>query len=235
MEPKDRICVALDVPTLEEAKQLAGELAEHVGYFKIGFELFTAVGPEVVRMIQESGGQVFLDLKYNDIPNTMAGAAKAASALGVAIFNVHASAGLQALRDTNANKGNSKVIAVTVLTSLDDEACLNIFGDDVLATVNGFARDAQDCSLDGVVCSPQELAMIRGDDYFDKEFLCVTPAIRPLWSVPSDQARPTTPADAIKAGSSILVIGRPITKPPAEIGSSVEAAKRIAEEIASAL
>jgi orotidine-5'-phosphate decarboxylase len=229
MEAKDRIIVALDVDNLDKAKSLVESLAPHVGCFKVGLELLTAVGaPKVVGFVHSLGGQVFYDGKFDDISNTVGGAAKAVAGLNVKMFNIHASAGVETMIAAVANKGQSLVLAVTVLTSLEENNAHLIFGSPSKAKVLQLARDAK------IAGSPQELKLI-GKQKELGSMLKVTPGIRPEWAVAGDQKRITTPADAIKAGATSLVIGRPITKPPTEIGTPVDAAKKITEEIASVL
>jgi orotidine-5'-phosphate decarboxylase len=234
MEAKDRIIVALDVYSLDKAKSLVESLAPHVGCFKVGLELLTAVGaPKVVEFVHSLGGQVFYDGKFDDIPNTVAGAAKAVAGLNVRMFNVHASAGIEAMMAAIANKGSSLVLAVTVLTSLEENNANLIFGGPSKAKVLQFARDAKIAGCDGIICSPQELELLGKQ----KELVglwMITPGVRPEWAATGDQKRVMTPAEAIKAGAAALVIGRPITKPPAEIGTPVNAVKRIISEIAAA-
>lgn len=232
---QDRIIVALDVGSLDQAEALVQELASHVGCFKVGLQLLTAVGaPKVVEFLHALGGKVFLDGKFDDIPNTVGEAAAAASSLGVAMFNVHASAGIEAMMAAVKNKGASQVLAVTVLTSLEENNAHLIFGAPSKAKVLQLARDAKLAGCDGIICSPQELELL-GKQKELGSLLKVTPGVRPEWAAAGDQKRIMTPAEAIKAGATALVIGRPITKPPKEIGGSVEAAKRIAEEISAAL
>jgi len=235
VKAKDRIIVALDVDSLDKAKSLVESLAPYVGCFKIGLELLTAVGaPKVVEFIYSFGGQVFYDGKFDDIPNTVGGAAKAIAGLNVKMFNVHASAGVEAMMSAVANKGQSLVLAVTVLTSLEENNAHLIFGGPNKAKVLQFARDAKLAGCDGIICSSQELELLGMQKELDG-LLKVTPGVRPKWAAADDQKRIMTPAEAIKAGATALVIGRPITKPPAEIGTPVEAAKKIAEEIATVL
>ncbi len=235
MEAKDRIIVALDVDSLDKAKSLVESLAPYVGCFKVGLELVTAVGaPQVVDFVHSLGGQVFYDGKFDDIPNTIGGAAKAVARLNVKMFNVHASAGIEAMMAAVANKGQSLVLAVTVLTSLEENNVNLIFGGPSKAKVLQYARDAKLAGCDGVICSPQELELL-GKQKELGNFMKVTPGVRPEWAAAGDQKRIMTPAEAIKAGATALVIGRPITKPPTEIGSPVDAAKKIAEEISAAL
>ena len=235
----DRILIALDVSTAAEALAMADRLRGVVGGYKIGSQLFTAAGPSVVRALVDRGDRVFLDLKFHDIPNTVAGAVVSSVDLGVWMVNVHASGGramLEAARRaadsalTSSGKPRPIVIAVTVLTSLDGSA-LNSVG--VAATpmdqVVRLARLSQEAGLDGVVASPQETSAIRAA--CGPEFVIVTPGIRggAAASGPDDQQRTATPAGAIEAGSSYLVIGRPITG----AGDPRAAAQRIAAEIAT--
>ncbi|MFA6295067.1 MAG: orotidine-5'-phosphate decarboxylase [Candidatus Paceibacterota bacterium] len=235
VDVNSRIIVALDVSTLDEAKALIETLASHVGCFKVGLQLITSVGtPQVVEFIHKLGGKVFLDGKFNDIPNTIGEAATAASKLGVAMFNVHASSGIEAMIAAVKNKGNSQVLAVTVLTSLEENNINLIFGSPSKAKVLQFARDAKLAGVDGIICSPQEIELL-GKQKELEGLSKVVPGVRPSWAAVGDQKRIMTPGDAIAAGATKLVIGRPITKPPTEIGNSVDAVKRIAEEIAAAL
>ena len=234
MEAKERIIVALDVDSLEKALSLVEQLHPHVGCFKAGLELLTSEGaPKVVQAIKEAGGKIFYDGKFDDIPATVAGASKAVVKLGVEMFNVHASAGRESVAKAVANKGNSRVLGVTVLTSIGSEECVSIFGDEPGPKVLQFAKMLAEVGANGIICSPQELELLGQQPELAK-LLRVTPGVRPLWAAVGDQKRVMTPGEAIKAGASYLVIGRPITQPPSEIGGPVEAAKKITEEIASA-
>lgn len=230
------VLVALDVESADKAWRLADQLRGAVGGFKIGKQLFTAEGPAVVRGLADRGDKVFLDLKFHDIPNTVAGAVQSAVATGAWMVNVHASGGgammraaAQSATAAAAATGRPRplVIGVTVLTSMD-EAALAELGvmRGMLAQVVHLARMAKDAGLDGVVASPQETRAIRGA--CGPEFVIVTPGIRPAGEPgKDDQARTLTPAEAMAAGASYLVIGRPITGAP----NPREAAESIAASL----
>lgn len=234
ISPIERIFCAVDTPVLDDAVMLADLLAGEVGAIKLGKEFFTAHGPGGVRKIADCGHKIFLDLKYHDIPNTVAGAIRAASRLSCAVLTVHASGGpamLEAARDAAAEAGpkRAKVVAVTVLTSLDDSDLAAIGQNGPAAEqVLRLARLAENRGLDGVVCSPHEVAMLRAD--LGDAFALVVPGVRPDWAGADDQKRVMTPGEAIAAGADHLVIGRPITKSDDPVG----AARRIAEEISNA-
>ena len=221
---KERVIVALDTSDLKYAKKLVGLLKNSVRIFKIGSELFTSHGPKAVDMVHESGAKVFLDLKFHDIPNTAAQAARAAARLGVFMFNVHASGGLQMMQEAcvasadEARKRNftpPKLIAVTLLTSLSQEEVDEEIGfkKRVDEMVLDFAELASKAGLDGVVASAMEVRKIK--DKIGPQFLIVTPGIRPLGAEHGDQQRVVTPAEAFKLGADYIVIGRPITEAPA--------------------
>jgi len=206
------VFVALDVPSSGEALALAEILRPHVGGFKIGLELFCACGPQIVEQV--GARDVFLDLKFHDIPNTVRGAAAGAARLGVAIFNVHCLGGLEMMRAAGESArevdAETKIIGVTILTS-HDAASLRALGieGEPQAAVRRLARMAREAGLDGVVCSAREIGAVREE--CGKDFLLVTPGIRPTGAALGDQKRVTTPRDALDAGADWLVVGRPIT------------------------
>jgi len=216
---KQRLIFALDVDNLEDARGWVDQLQGQVGVFKIGKQLFTRCGPEVVRLVQERGGEVFLDLKYHDIPNTVAMAGLEALRLGVRMFNVHALGGFEMMAklvaaiDKVCPRGNPDrpiLLAVTILTSSTEETLRRVGIDrPVSVMVPKLARLAKDAGMDGVVASPQEVGLIR--DVCGDDFLVVTPGVRPAFASQDDQQRITTPADALRSGADYLVIGRPIS------------------------
>jgi orotidine-5'-phosphate decarboxylase len=235
MRPEERLIVALDVETKEKAIALIKKLKNEIRVFKVGSELFTSCGPAIVEEIQKAGSKVFLDLKFHDIPNTAAKSALAAVRLGVFIFNVHALGGLEmmkkaaeAVRD-EAKKlkiDKPKLIAVTILTSMDEYSLKKIGIDDNMENqVLKLARLAKDSGLDGVVASPSEAKLIR--EALGRDFLIVTPGVRPSWAATNDQKRVATPKEAIDNGADFIVVGRPITEAP----DPVIAARKIIEEI----
>jgi orotidine-5'-phosphate decarboxylase len=229
----DKLLFALDVDALAKATPFIEALSPYVGCFKIGLELMNAVGtPQAVQHVLRHGGQVFADCKLNDIPNTVRGASRVISAMGVKYFNVHASAGVEAIKAAAEEKGTAKLLVVTVLTSLDDAASQGIFGKTAKDKVLDFAKEALDSGADGLICSSQELELLGPIPEF-KNLLKVTPGIRPTWAQSDDQKRTMTPKEAIQAGATHLVIGRPISNPPRGIGSPIDAAKAILEEISS--
>lgn len=235
MDNKERLIVALDVNEQEKALKSVDLLKPCVGMFKVGMELFYASGGSIVKQIKEQGCKVFLDLKLHDIPNTVAGAARVLAGLEPDIINIHASGGAEmmkaavyAIKDEAEKLAITcpKVIAVTVLTSIDQEVFnqLGINGP-VDRFVVHWAKLAKACGLDGVVASPEETIAIK--KACSQRFLTVTPGVRPKWAEKEDQKRFTTPSMAIKSGSDYIVVGRPITK----AADPFLAAKKIIEEI----
>lgn len=214
MQTDPRVIVALDFAAAEPALTLLSQLTPQDCRIKIGKELFTAAGPDLVRRIADAGFEIFLDLKFHDIPHTVAQACAAAARLGVWMMNVHALGGaamLRAAREALQNgPSRPKLIAVTVLTSLGEADVSDIgFACGIDAMVSRLARDAAEAGLDGVVCSAREAGILR--EQRGKEFLLVTPGIRPDGPGNDDQRRVVTPGDALRAGADYLVIGRPIT------------------------
>ena len=215
MNASERLIVALDVPTADDALRLVDRLAGRVSFFKVGSQLFTAGGPDLVRGLVARGEKVFLDLKYHDIPNTVAAAVSAACRLGVSLVDVHALGGkamMEAAVGAMPAMG-TRLLAITVLTS-HDAAGLDELGvaGEVTDTVRRLALLAHAAEVDGVVASPQEVPIVR--EACGKDFLVVTPGIRPAGARAGDQARSATPAAALKAGADLLVVGRPIIEAP---------------------
>ena len=237
MPAKDKLIIALDVETPGKALDLVKQLHSVAGMFKVGSQLFTAAGPQIVRDILAHDSKVFLDLKFHDIPHQVAGAARSAAELGVSLFTIHASGGSEmmqrAVESVNevAAKGGTRarVLAISVLTSIDATILAQI---GVTSTpsesVVRLVKLAEASGVDGVVASPQEIETIR-KTVSRPEFLVVTPGIRPAANEAGDQKRVATPAAAIAAGASYLVVGRPITGAP----DPLEAANNILDEMGS--
>jgi len=234
--PRDRIITALDVPSAEAARTLAAALGPEGRFVKVGMELFTAAGPAVVHELADAGKEIFLDLKYMDIPNTVAGAVRAAAGLGVSMLTLHAHGGRRMLEAAveaaaTAPPGplgrRPALLAVTVLTSLTeaelDEAAPG--GGPLPGRIERLARLARDAGCDGVVCSPADLPALRGA--LGDDLLAVTPGVRPAAAAADDQRRTATPAAALAAGADFLVIGRPITRAE-DPGAAL---RRISEEL----
>ena len=237
MEAKDRLIFALDVEGLKEAEDWVCRLKDYAGVFKVGKELFTKCGPQVVEKILSYGSKVFLDLKFHDIPATAAKAGIQAARLGVSIFNVHALGGKEMMAKVadevknvcakdNINK--PLIIAVTILTSLGEKDIKELgisrsLPDEVIY----LAKLAKSCGLDGVVCSPKEIELIKGE--CGKDFKVITPGIRSGSDAPDDQKRSATASEAIKSGADFIVVGRPIRSSP----DPVKAARKILEEMGS--
>lgn len=232
LQAHERIIIPLDVPDAEAAVALAERLAPYVGAMKVGLELFNVTGPAIFARLSGLGVPVFYDAKLHDIPNTVAGAVRAAARHGLWMINVHTTGGSDMMKAAVAAAQTAEVkplvIGVTVLTSiggamLRDE--LRVAGEPLEQVVH-LARLAQQCGLDGVVCSPLEAAAVR--HACGAGFAIVTPGVRPASASLDDQQRVATPAEAVRQGSDYLVIGRPITA----AADPVAAAQRIAEELA---
>jgi len=234
---KDKIILALDVDSETKAVGLVRSLADEVGAFKVGLELFNSTGPDIFLRLKQAGAErIFYDCKFHDIPNTVAGASRAAATMGVWMFNVHTMGGsdmmkaaADAARSTAAQTGAPAplVIGVTVLTSIDETILRDelVVCSDVRSQVAHLALLAKNSGLDGVVASPHEIGAIR--DNCGTEFLIITPGVRPIGAAVGDQKRVMTPGEAIRKGADYVVIGRPITK----ADDSVAAARAIAAEI----
>ncbi|MDH3492639.1 MAG: orotidine-5'-phosphate decarboxylase [Acidobacteriota bacterium] len=233
---KTKLIFALDVSSKQEALELIDELRDEVGAFKIGLQLFTSEGASFVGQLVESGLRLFLDVKFHDIPNTVAAAAVEVAKLGVWMFNIHAAGGPEMMKRTvgdvnsycaKAGAPVPKILAVTVLTSIDGNmlkaAGVALEPRDLVVK---YAMSASSCGLDGVIASPLETGMIR-ERLDGKEFLIVTPGVRPAFATNDDQKRVTTPKSAVMGGADFIVVGRPIRM--AE--DRADAARRIAREM----
>ncbi len=243
MEPKERIILALDVADYEEAIDIVKRFKEHINIFKVGSELFTSVGPKIIEEINTMGKKVFLDLKYNDIPNTVSKTAGVAAELGVFMFNVHTLGGLEMMKQaaqaivTVSLKKNIKkprLLGVTILTSIDQAALRNELGigQRMRTQVKHLAGLALKAGLDGIVASPQDIEIIRS--HCGRDFLIVTPGIRPSWTPlrnesqrPDDQKRTMTPKEALRKGADYLIIGRAVMSQP----NPISALERIIKEL----
>jgi orotidine-5'-phosphate decarboxylase len=234
---RGKVIFALDVSTMAEIENWAATLSGKVGMFKIGKQLFTSCGPAAVKAIQDRGGEVFLDLKYHDIPNTVAMATVEAARLGAKLSNLHALGGyemmartMEALDKEYSGACRTRVLAVTILTSSNEETLRGIGIDhSVQDMVVRLAKLAKAAGVDGVVASPHEVAQIR--EACGSDFLIVTPGVRPAFASADDQKRIMTPSEAVSQGADYLVIGRPI----AAAADPIKAADLIAEEIAAVL
>jgi orotidine-5'-phosphate decarboxylase len=241
-DAKGRIIVALDTADPMEMLRWAEMLGPRVGGFKIGLTAITAIAlgrmdPGIIELVAACGNDercIFYDGKFHDIPETIAGASKVVGeSASTMFFNLHASADIDAMKRAMNVAGGAKVLAVTVLTSMDDRGSMRIYGRDARRKVLDFADIALEARLDGLVCSPAELMPLSVPKY--SGLLKVTPGVRPTWAAKNDQVRVMTPLDAIRLGADYLVIGRPILKPPSGIGSPIQAAQEIAAEIAMGL
>lgn len=227
--PNERIIVALDVAREGEALNLVQRLGSRISRFKVGLQLYTAAGPEVVRKIVATGAKVFLDLKLHDIPNTVEGAIESAKTLGVEMLTIHLSGGEPMMRAAlEAAEDRLIIVGVTVLTSQNDETLGSIgCNEGVSKQVLRLAKLGVGCGIRALVASPQEAATLRAE--FGDQVRIITPGIRPAGATSGDQKRVTTPRDAIEAGADFLVIGRPIVADP----QPLSAVDRIVAEIGS--
>ena len=233
--PKDRIIFALDVEHFSEAQQWVNLLKDQIGVFKVGKQLFTHAGPKVIDMIRKRNQNIFLDLKFHDIPTTVAKAGVEATKLNVSIFDLHALGGFEMMKKTvEASKTTAKelgipkplILAITILTSMDEDSLKEVgIRGPILDEVGQLALLAMKAGVDGVVASPQEIGVIRKQ--CGKDFLIVTPGIRLPSDKKDDQKRTLSPKEAISAGADYLVIGRPIK----EAKDPLEAVQRIVEDI----
>ncbi len=233
-EARKKVIFALDVNGIDEIERWSELLADRVGMFKVGKELFTSCGPEAVSTVQRYGGKLFLDLKYHDIPNTVAKASIEAGRLGVQFIDMHALGGAEMMNTASVavrkefGDERPKMLAITILTSSTAETLRQVGIDlPVDRMVVRLAKLAQESGMDGVVSSPLEIKMIR--EACGPDFLIVTPGVRPTFAAADDQKRIMTPAEAVKAGADFLVIGRPISK----AADPAMAARMIVDEIAA--
>jgi orotidine-5'-phosphate decarboxylase len=232
VDPKDRLAVALDFPDEEQALALVDRLGNTCQWFKVGMELYYATGNSIIHHLRDRGFNVFLDLKLHDIPNTVAGAVRSVTQTGASLLTIHAGGGaamMSAAAEAACAPGSPRLLAVTVLTSMD---ATQLTGIGITASpadqVLRLARLAQASGIDGMVCSPEEVALLRKET--GPETLLVIPGIRPTGSALGDQKRIATPAQAIADGASLLVVGRPITRAI----DPVHAARAILHEIEQA-
>ncbi|MBA3916118.1 MAG: orotidine-5'-phosphate decarboxylase [Acidobacteriales bacterium] len=230
--PSEKLIVAVDVPSAAAAQALISQLGDAAGFYKIGLELFTAEGPSLVRDVVAGGRSVFLDLKFHDIPNTVAAAVRSAARLGVSMITIHSGGGAAMVRAAcDAAKTESAdllVLGVTVLTSTREDELTSVGVQGSLSDqVVRLAKLAVASGCGGLVCSPHEAARLRAE--FGEEIVLVTPGVRPEGTSPGDQARTATPAQAIRAGANHIVVGRPITAAP----DPAAAARAILQELSA--
>ncbi len=237
-QAKERIIIPVDTSDLDSAIRMVRLLKPHVGMFKFGLELINTMlvgvvtggsemAEKVKTLFKETEGQLFWDGKWDDIPNTVGKASAAAAMVNPKMVDVHVSSGAGAITEAVKSNPNAVVLGVTVLTSITDEESMSIFGKEASEKVVEFARMAMEAGARGVVCSPKELSLLSEF----KDLIKVTPGVRPEWAAVNDQKRVMTPAEAVAAGADYLVIGRPITEYPAELGGPVAGAQKVAEEI----
>ena len=236
---KDKLILALDVDGRDGALRIVNQLKGCINIFKVGLQLFTREGPEIIRLVQETGANVFLDAKYHDIPNTVANAGRMATRLGVYMFNVHALGGyemmamtVEATRKMAEELGVRRpiILGVTILTSIDQKMLESEMGigrnmEDEIVHLASLAKKA---GLDGVIASPKEIGIIRKT--CGQDFIILTPGIRPGWAGKDDQRRTMTPGEAVQSGANFLVVGRPIL----QAADPLKAANKILEEMEKA-
>lgn len=222
----EKLIVALDTGDLKKVKRITDEFSGIVEIFKIGSQLFTRYGPRVVNMVHKKGGKVFLDLKFHDIPNTVKSAVESARDLGVFMLTLHTLGGRDMLEAASSVSGRPKLAGVTVLTSMDDRDLARLgLRRKVKEEVLYLAKLAKDCALDGAVCSPREIEIVRKK--VGGDFMIIVPGIRPKGEKASDQKRILTPREAIALGADYIVVGRPIL----EASSPIKAVREILKDI----
>jgi len=231
MNRNEHVILALDVENTEKARELIEQTKEFIAFYKVGMQLFTAAGPAILDVLAGYGKKVFLDLKYHDIPQTVAKAVREASRLGVSMVNIHALGGSRMMHQANAAASETPkrpyLLAVTILTSLDENDLKNdlLIAQPIKEMVLYLAGKAKDAGLDGVVASPEEIVPLRKT--IGNDFLIVTPGIRPEWANKNDQKRTLSPKEAFDRGADYIVVGRPITQAP----NPEQAARRLMDEI----
>lgn len=237
---KDRLILSLDISEEEKLLKLVNDLKNDVGYFKIGLEIISSLGIDIIKKLKDMGVKIFFDGKFHDIPNTVAAASRNLTRLGVDMFNLHLLGGKEMIKSSikasvdEATKIGIKhplILGVTILTSIDQCMLEEQLGIDkkLEDLVLHLAKLAEESGLDGVISSPKEIKILRKN--LKNEMLIVTPGIRPKWAQLNDQKRVMTPHEALRSGAAFIVVGRPIIYPPPEIGSPKEAVLKIKEEI----
>lgn len=228
---QQKLIVALDVETVEEALKVVRELKPYVTYFKVGLELINRAGaPAVIQALRAEKVSLFFDGKFHDIPNTVAKAVEAVTHWGVDILNVHASSGIESLKAAVQKKDKALLFAVSVLTSITEAECQRLYRRSISEVITDMTQMILEIGLDGIICSPQEIDLVRKVDSA-KKLKIMTPGIRPAWSEVQDQKRTLTPREAIEKGVDFIVVGRPILKPKLPLKSPEEAVQKLWKEI----
>lgn len=233
--PEERIIIALDYADPKEAIAFMDQLGENKSKsatltVKVGLELMQSMSPkDLAKEARKRGLNIFLDTKFHDITNTVAAAIRSLTESGASFVNLHASNGLTTMREANKVKGGAKLITVGVLTNLSDQESCEIYGSLVRERQLKFMLEAKEAGLDGFVCAGPDLDFLNTPEFTN--MIKIVPGIRPLWASQNDQKRSMTPSEALRAGADYLVIGRPITNPPKEIGTPIQAFERIIAEI----